>query len=93
MNSSLYQDLTTSRGLLALGMSLVMIGIIMRGFASSSRRSIALRQQHDLHHRKPGESERPVIERVTWFERNLGAIANSMLVIGLIFTAVSIFRK
>ena len=88
----LLQQLTSHDSLLAIGVSLVVVGIFMRGFAVSSRRAIALRRQHWLHVRKPGEPD-PTDQQTGWFERHLPVIANGTVFAGVVITLVSFFRK
>jgi len=81
--------------LAAVGMTLVMVGIILRGFAAQSHRELARRKQHQLDERKSGDAflneqlERPP----TWLERNFGRVANAVLLAGVALTAVAFFRR
>ena len=77
--------------LLAVGVSLCFAGIILRGFAESSRRAIALRRQHWLHIRKLGEAD-PTDRQTGWFEKHLPVIANSVVVFGAMITAAAFLR-
>ena len=72
-----------------------MVGIFLRGFASSARRELARRKQHRLDARKSAEAElnRDLEKPPSWMERNFGAIANTVLVAGLVITALSFLRK
>ena len=80
--------------LLAIGVTLVMAGVILRGFAAQTRRDIARRKEHRIDARKSteaylsGELDRPP----GWFERNLGLLANVILVAGVVITAVAFTR-
>jgi len=85
------QKLASKEVLLPLGVSLCFAGIILRGFARSSRRAIALRRQHWLHTRKPGEPD-PIDQQTGWFEKHLPTIANAAAVGGLVIALVSLFR-
>ena len=87
----LFPQLISKEVLLPLGVSVCFVGIILRGFARSSRRAIALRRQHWLHTRKPGEPD-PTGQATGWFEKNLPAIANTAAVAGLVITLLSFFR-
>lgn len=73
---------------LALGASLIFAGIILRGFARSARRARALRHQHWLQERKPGEAE-PAEKAGGWLERNLGVVANTTVFVGVLVTLLA----
>jgi len=81
--------------LLAVGVTLIMAGIILRGFAAQSRRDLARRKQHRLDARKSGEAllneqlDRPP----TWLERNFGLLANVILLAGVALTVVGYWRR
>ena len=81
--------------LLATGVTLVMAGVIVRGFAASARRDLARRREHRLDDRKSGgaamsdELARPP----GWFERNLGLVANVILVAGVLVTIVAFAKR
>ena len=81
--------------LLAVGVTLVMVGVILRGFASTARRDIARHKEHRIDDRKSaaailtGELARPP----GWFERNLGLLANLILVGGVVVTVVAFTRS
>ena len=81
--------------LLAVGVTLVMVGVILRGFASTARRDIARHKEHRIDDRKSaaailtGELARPP----GWFERNLGLLANLILVGGVVITVVAFTRS
>ena len=75
-----------------LGVSLCFGGIILRGFARSSRRAAALRHQDWLHTRHPGEAE-PAGRQGGWFEKNLTRIANGTVLAGIVITLLAFFRE
>jgi hypothetical protein len=81
--------------LAAVGMTLVMAGIILRGFAAQSRRDLARRKQHRLDERKSSDAflneqlERPP----TWLERNFGRVANAVLLAGVGLTVFAFWRR
>jgi hypothetical protein len=81
--------------LLSLGMTLVVVGIVLRGFARESQRAQALRQQHELYHRKLGAPDQTTAAKAQpdWFERRLPLLANVGLGIGVLLTIASYFRK
>lgn len=81
--------------LLAVGVTLIMTGIILRGFAAQSRRDLARRKQHRLDARKSGDAllneqlDRPP----TWLERNLGLLANVILLAGVALTVAGYWQR
>ena len=79
----------------AVGVTLVMAGVILRGFASSARRDLARRKEHRLDERKSGDaSMSDELGRAPgWFERNLGLIANVILVAGVVVTIVGFAKR
>lgn len=81
--------------LLALGVTLVMIGVILRGFASSARRDLARRKEHRIDDRKSGDAllTEELARPPGWFERNLGLLANLVLVTGVVVTIVAFSRS
>jgi len=80
--------------LLGLGVCLVMLGLVMRGFARNSRRDSARRKEHRRDDRKSGDDhlssqlERPP----EWLEKNLGWLANLVLGAGVVI-AVAAFSR
>jgi hypothetical protein len=81
--------------LLALGVTLVMVGVILRGFASSARRDLARRKEHRIDDRKSGDARltEELARPPGWFERNLGVLANIILVGGVVITVVAFTRS
>jgi hypothetical protein len=79
----------------AVGVTLAMAGVILRGFASSARRDLARRKEHRIDERRStdailtGELAKPP----GWFERNLGLVANVILVAGVVITVVGFSRS
>jgi hypothetical protein len=92
MNQDSWSNFTNAESLLAIGVALMMIGIILQGFVRSNRRASALRHQHWLHTRQLGESE-PAGQTPDWLERRLPLIANLAGVAGFVITLISFFRK
>jgi hypothetical protein len=76
--------------LLAVGFSLFVFGIIMRGLAREHRRTLAQRKQHDLAARQPGEPISPPAQ--SHFEKHFARYANGVFVVGMIVAVVAIFR-
>ena len=81
--------------LLAIGVTLVMVGVVMRGFAASNRRDLARRKQHQLDERKSRETglSSQLDQPPGWLDKNLGLLANLVLVAGVVLTAVAFFRR
>lgn len=81
--------------LLAIGVSFIMAGVILRGFAASARRDLARRKEHRIDARKSGDASMSgeLAKPPGWFERNLGLLANVILVAGVIVTAVAFTRS
>lgn len=81
--------------LLALGVTLVMVGVILRGFASTARRDLARRKEHRIDDRKSTAAilTEELARPPGWFERNLGLLANLILVAGVVITAVAFTRS
>ena len=91
MNPQFLHQLTSHQTLLEIGITLVMAGLFLRGFANSTTRAAAMRKQHWLHARKLGELD-PSEKEISWFERHLPAIATTVTVAGVVSTFISFFR-
>ncbi len=87
--------LPEAQTLKAIGVSLVMAGVILRGFAGSARTDLARRKEHRIDDRKSadailtGELAKPP----GWFERNLGLVANVILVAGVVIAVTGFARS
>lgn len=81
--------------LLAVGVSLVMAGIVLRGFATQARRDLARRKEHRIDERKSGDAflSDELAKPPGWLERHLGLLANLILVGGAVITAVAFARS
>lgn len=86
--------LVSPDNLLSLGMTLVVLGIVLRGFARQSQRAQALRKQHELYHRNLDSPDQSGVDktRPDWFERHLPLLANIVLGTGVLLTLISYFR-
>jgi hypothetical protein len=84
-----------SESLLAIGVTLVMAGVIFRGFAANARRDLARRKQHQIDDRKSTDAymSDELAKPPGWFERNLGLIANVVLVTGVVMTIVGYAKR
>lgn len=81
--------------LLALGVTLVMAGVILRGFAAQARRDLARRKEHRIDARKSADAllSSELARPPGWFERHLGLLANIILVAGVVITVVAFNRS
>jgi hypothetical protein len=89
-----FSELASSDNLLALGMTLVVAGIVLRGFARQSQRAQALRKQHELYHRRLDTPKQPVAgpTQPYWFDRRLPLLASLVLGLGVLLTIASYVR-
>jgi hypothetical protein len=87
--------LPDAQTLQAVGVTLVMIGVILRGFASSARRDLARRKEHRIDDRKSADARlsEELARPPGWFERNLDLLANLVLVAGVVITVVGFARS
>jgi hypothetical protein len=87
-------QLPDAQTLLAVGVCLVMAGVVMRGFAASARRDLARRKQHRSDERKSADAylSGELDKLPGWFERNLGLIANVVLIIGVVLAIIGFAR-
>lgn len=81
--------------LLAIGVTLIMAGVILRGFAANARRDLARRKQHQIDARKSTDAfmTDELAKPPGWFERNLGLVANVILVAGVVVTIVAFAKR
>jgi hypothetical protein len=88
-------NLPDAQTLQAVGVTLVMAGVILRGFASSARRDLARRKEHRIDVRKSTDAilSEELAKPPGWFERNLGRLANLILVAGVVVTVVGFARS
>lgn len=75
--------------LLALGVCLVVIGVVLRGFARSSRRDQAYRKQHRLDNPQ-GDLDQGDLDR--HLEKNLPRYAGACLLGGIALVLIAFFR-
>jgi len=88
-------NLPDAQTLQATGVTLVMAGVILRGFAESARRDLARRKEHRIDARKSPDAilTQELAKPPGWFERNLGLLANVILVAGVVITVVGFARS
>lgn len=81
--------------LLAIGVSLVMAGVILRGFAAQSRRDLARRKQHRLDARRFADAilNNDLDQPPSWLERHLGRVAHAVLLGGVAVTIAAFWRR
>jgi hypothetical protein len=90
MDHDLLEIVLGRDALLAIGVTLFVFGIILRGLAREHGRTLARRKQHDLAARHPGEPIAPPTQ--PHFEKHFARSANSVFVLGMIVVLVAIFR-
>jgi hypothetical protein len=88
-------DLPDRGTLLAIGVTLVMAGVVLRGFATSARRDLARRKQHRSDERKSDDAylSDELEKQPGWFERHLGLIANTVLLAGVVVAIAGFARS
>ena len=81
--------------LLAVGVTLVMVGVLGRGFAAGARRDLARRKEHRLDDRRSADAllSAELARPPGWFERHLGLLANVVLVAGVLVTVAAFLRR
>ncbi len=88
MDRGFLQQLLTRDVLLAIGVTLFILGIILRGLAREHRRTIAHRQQHELETKSLGERTAPA----SHLERHFDRYASAITVLGAFLGIVAFFR-
>jgi hypothetical protein len=80
--------------LLGLGVCLVMLGLVLRGFARNFRRDSARRKEHRRDERKSGHDNlsSQLEQPPAWLEQNLGWLANLVLGAGVLIAVVAFSR-
>lgn len=81
--------------LLGLGVCLVMLGLVMRGFARNFRRDSARRKEHRRDERKSGDDDlsSQLEQPPEWLEKNLGWLANLVLGAGVVIATLAFTRN
>lgn len=86
-----YLNLLTRRDtLFALGVCFVVVGVVLRGFARSSRRDQALRKQQMLDDPDSVTSPDPLS---LWLENNIGRLAGIAIAAGILIIIAGFWRK
>ena len=95
MNPNSLQQLTSRDSLLAIGVTLVVAGVILRGFARDAARNLARRKQHQLDDRKSAEADftHQLDRPPGWLERNCGRVAGVTLITGVVIITAALFRR
>ena len=88
-------NLPDYESLLAVGVTLIMAGIVLRGFAAQSRRELARRKQHRLAARKSDEAglNELLEQQPSWLEKNFGLLANAVLLTGVAASLAGFWRR
>jgi hypothetical protein len=82
-------DFLTSRdALLAVGFSLFVFGLVLRGLAREQQRTLARRKLHELDTRKAGVKR----AELSHFERHFITYASAVAVLGAIVAIAGLFR-
>ena len=81
--------------LLGLGVCLVMLGLVMRGFARNFRRDSARRKEHRRAECKSDDDNlsSQLEQPPEWLEQNLGWLANLVLGAGVVIAIGAFFRR
>jgi len=86
-------SLLNREALLGIGVCLAMLGLILRGFARNARRDLARRKQHLQDERKTTDAglSAQLEQPPGWLEKNLGLLANLVLVTGVLTAIAALF--
>jgi hypothetical protein len=85
MDREFLQRLLSRDILLAIGVTLFVLGIILRGLARDHRRTLARRKQHEL---ATGQSA-PALPH---FEKHFARYANSVFILGIVLAVLAWLR-
>ena len=88
-------NLPDYESLLAVGVTLIMAGIVLRGFAAQSRRELARRKQHRLDDRKSSDAKlnEQLEQPPSWLEKNFGRLANAVLLAGVVLAVAAFWPR
>jgi len=90
MDREFLQRLLSRDVLLAIGVTVFVFGIILRGIAREQRRTLAARKQNELVTRQPGEPLAP--PQQSHLEKHFAHYANGVFILGIIIAVVAAFR-
>lgn len=90
MDLDLLRRLPNRDVLLAIGVTLFVLGIILRGFARDHRRTLARRKQHELDTPRTGTT--PAEIPLSHLEKHFAHYANGVFVLGIIVAVIALFR-
>ena len=95
MNQGFLQQITSRDSLLGIGATLVVAGIMLRGFARNAARDLARRKQHRLDERRSAESDlaHQLDRPPGWTERNSGRLAHATWIAGVVIALAAFFRR
>ena len=88
MDREFLQRLTSRDTLLAIGVTLFVFGLILRGLVRDHERTLARRKQHELDTRQPGQAA----ETRSHLDRHFRAYANGVTTAGLLCAIAAFFR-
>jgi len=89
MNLAALPMLPSRDTLLAIGVTLFVLGLIARGLAREHRRTLASRKLHELDTRKAGE---PASAEPSHFEKHFGTYASALAAFGAALAIATFFR-
>ena len=88
MDLDFLRRLASRDNLLAVGFSLFVFGLVLRGLAREHQRTLAQRKLHELDTRKAGESK----TGLSHFERHFITYASAVAVLGAVLAVTGLFR-
>ena len=88
MDLDFLRRLASRDNLLAVGFSLFVFGLVLRGLAREHQRTLAQRKLHELDTRKAGEAK----TGLSHFERYFTNYASAVAVLGAILAVVGFLR-
>ena len=95
MNTESIRQFASYEMLLALGMTLCIAGVVLRGLHNTTRRAAVLRRQHAMLERQEGRPD-PAAQagqKPGHWERHLRLYARLLLGAGLLLTVLAFIRK
>ena len=88
MDLDFLRRLTSRDTLMAVGFSLFVFGLVLRGLAREHQRTLARRKQHELDTHQPGQAA----EAHSHLDRHFRHYANGVTVLGVVFAIAAFFR-
>ena len=88
MDLDFLRRLASRDNLLAVGFSLFVFGLVLRGLARDHERTLARRKQHELDTRLRGQSA----ETPSHLDRHFRHYANGVTILGVVFAIAAFLR-